>query len=105
MINAVTSSCGAYRCNWDQLGHDKVILVTNDFVHKVRQSSIYSERVRPLIASVAFKAAGNPVLLFDLFPFIKKDLSYRRRCRNAMNSIVQRAPPSLEAATPWQSSA
>ena len=80
-----------------------MILVPDDFVHQGRQSSIHSQRVRPLVASAAFKAAGNLVLLFDLFLFIKKGLSDRRRCRNAMNSIVQRAPPTLEAATPWRS--
>ena len=49
-----------------------MILVPDDFVHQGRQSSIYSQIVRPLVACAAFKAAGNLVLLFDLFLFIKR---------------------------------
>ena len=68
-----------------------MILVSDYFVHKVRQPSIIinNQRLRPLIAFAAIKAAGNRVLLVDLFPFINKDPSHRRLCRNAMDSIVQ----------------
>ena len=54
-----------------------------------------SQRLRPLLAFAAFKAAGNRVLLFDVFPFVKKDPPHRRRCRNATVSMrfERQVPP------------
>ena len=65
-----------------------MILASDYFVQRVQQSS--SQRLRPLTVSAAFKAAGNLVMLCYLFPCIRKDPSHRR-CRDNMNSIVQRA--------------
>ena len=56
-----------------------MILVSDYFVHKVRRSSVDSQRLRPRLAFAAFKAAGNGVILFDLFLSIKQDPSHRRR--------------------------
>ena len=64
-----------------------MILVSDHFVHRIRRSSINSQRLRPLLAFAAFKAAGDRVLLFDVFPFVEKDSPHRRRCRNTMISM------------------
>ena len=44
-----------------------MIFVSDHFVHKIRRSSINSQRLRPLLAFAAFKAAGDRVLLLDVF--------------------------------------
>ena len=76
-----------------------MIFVSDHFVKKkkkkLRRSSINSQRLRPLLAFAAFKAAGDRVLLFDVFPFVKKDPPHRRRYRKATVSMrfERRVPP------------
>ena len=61
-----------------------MLLVSDYFVQRVRRFP--SQRLRPLIVSAAVRAA----ILCDLLSSIKKDPSHSR-CKNAMNSIAQRA--------------